>query len=65
MDQTMIDVTNIRNVKEGDSVVLLGRSGVLEYNAEDMANDIDTISYEVITNISKRVRRYYYDDNEL
>lgn len=59
MDQMMIDVTDIPGVKMGDVVILLGRSGNLEYTAEDMAADLGTIGYEVICNITKRVQRFY------
>ena len=59
MDQTMVDVSNIEGVKMGDRVVLLGSQGDLTYTADDMAELLDTIGYEVICNISKRVQRYY------
>lgn len=59
MDQIMVDVTDIPDVKMGDSVVLLGKSGGLSYNADDMARDLGTIGYEVICNITKRVQRFY------
>lgn len=61
MDQTMVDVTHIPDVKMGDKVVILGNSGDLEYNANDMAKDLNTIGYEVLCNISKRVQRFYLD----
>lgn len=57
MDQFMIDVTDIPNVKMGTEVLLLSN----QYNADDMANDIGTIGYEVVCNISKRVPRVYID----
>ena len=63
MDQTLVDVTHIPDVKMGDKVVILGRSGNLEYNADDMANDLGTIGYEVLCNISKRVQRFYVNSN--
>lgn len=59
MDQTMVDVTDIPDVKMGDVVVLMGECGELKYNADDMAKDLDTIGYEIICNISKRVQRFY------
>lgn len=63
MDQTLVDVTHIPGVKMGDKVVILGRSGGLEYNADDMAYDLGTIGYEVLCNISKRVQRFYVNSN--
>lgn len=63
MDQTLVDVTHIPNVKMGDKVVLLGRSCDLKYDADDMANDLGTIGYEVVCNITKRVQRFYINSN--
>lgn len=59
MDQTLIDVTDIPSVKMGDEVIILGRSGEMYYNADDMAEELHTIGYEVICNITKRVQRFY------
>lgn len=59
MDQTLIDVTEVSDVKMGDVVVLMGESGDLRYDANDMAADLHTIGYEIICNISKRVQRFY------
>lgn len=59
MDQTMVDVTDIPDVKMGDVVVLMGESGDLNYTADDMAADLGTIGYEIICGISKRVQRFY------
>lgn len=63
MDQTLVDVTGIPNVGMGTIVTLLGKSGDIEYNADDMAKDLNTIGYEVICNISKRVQRFYINNN--
>mgnify|MGYP003290120873 CR=1 FL=1 len=59
MDQMMVDVTNINDVSMGTEVVLLGRSGNELLTADDMAQIIDTIGYEIVCNISKRVPRVY------
>lgn len=59
MDQTMVDVTEIPGVKMGDVVVLMGESEGLVYTADDMAEDLNTIGYEIICGISKRVQRFY------
>ena len=59
MDQTLVDVTNISNVKQGMHAILLGESGELTYNADDMAQDLNTIGYEIVCNITKRVQRFY------
>lgn len=63
MDQTLVDVTHVPNVKMGDRVVLMGQSGDLVYTADDMAKDLGTIGYEVVCNITKRVQRFYVNSN--
>ena len=64
MDQTLVDVTNIPDVKMGDRVVLIGRCGNLYYSADDMAQELGTIGYEIICNITKRVQRFYINSND-
>lgn len=59
MDQTLVDVTDIPNVKMGDVVVLMGDNECESYSADDMAADLGTIGYEVVCGISKRVQRFY------
>lgn len=59
MDQCMIDVTELDDVKIGDEVVLIGYQGEEHISAEEMASWIGTINYEVTCAISKRVPRYY------
>lgn len=59
MDQTLIDVTGISNVKMGTVVTIIGESGNIRYTADDMSDDLDTIGYEIICNITKRVQRFY------
>lgn len=59
MDQTMIDVTDIKDVLPGDEVVLLGRQGNLSVTADQMAEWAQTISYEILLSISQRVPRVY------
>lgn len=63
MDQTLVDVTGIPNVKMGTRVTLIGKSGGLVYTADDMAHDLGTIGYEIICNITKRVQRFYVNSN--
>lgn len=59
MDQAMIDVTEISGVKQGDSVTVMGEAGGLNNNADVIAKECGTISYEILTNYSKRVPRVY------
>jgi alanine racemase len=61
MDLTMIDVTDIRKVQQGDEVVLLGRQGGAEISADEMAAWTNTISYEILTSIGARVPRIHYN----
>jgi alanine racemase len=58
MDMTMIDVTGIANVKEGDEVIVLGR----EVSVKQLADWAHTIPYEIMTSISQRVKRIYYQE---
>ncbi|WP_302654527.1 alanine racemase [uncultured Clostridium sp.] len=62
MDQFMIDVTNIPDVKIGDEVILLGEKNGLKYNADDMAKKLDTINYEVTCMLKSRLPRVYIKD---
>ena len=61
MDQMMVDVTDIPDVKMGTDVILLGRSGRESITADDLAHIIGTIGYEIVCGISKRVQRVYVD----
>ena len=61
MDLTMIDVTDVPDAKIGDEIILLGRCDEGSMDAEDMAKLCNTISYEILCNISKRVIRKYVD----
>ncbi len=65
MDQCMIDVTHINDVKVGDEVVLIGRKNDKKIDADDIAEWIGTINYEVLCMISKRVPRIYYKNGEV
>jgi alanine racemase len=58
MDMTMIDVTGVPNIKEGDEVIVFGR----ELPVQKMASWIDTIPYEIMTSISQRVKRVYFQE---
>lgn len=57
MDQTMIKVDHIPNVRVGDEVVLIGRQGEDEISAEEVADWLGTINYEVVSEILARVPR--------
>ena len=60
MDSCMIDITDIPSAKEGDEVVIF--SPATGNTVEDMATVLDTIPYEVLTSVSKRVKRIYVNE---
>jgi alanine racemase len=57
MDQTMISVDHIPDVRVGDEVVLIGRQGGEEITADQVARWLGTINYEVVSEILARVPR--------
>lgn len=59
MDIAMADVTDIPNVFVGDTAVLIGSDGTLTRTAKDLADEIDTIPYEVLCGFHRRVPRVY------
>ena len=59
MDYLMLDVSDISSATLGSEVVIFGN--YRGYTAEDLAEKLDTISYEILTSISKRVERFYVD----
>lgn len=59
MDQTMIDVTSQPDVKAGDEVVLFGASGDERISIGEVAACMNTIPYETVCLIGKRVPRIY------
>lgn len=59
MDLTTLDVTHLPACEAGDEVVLIGEQGDERLTAEDLAAASGTIMYEVLTNISPRVPRFY------
>ena len=59
MDQTMLDITDIPDVKIGDEVLVFGTGENGERTADDLAECSDTINYEVVCDISKRVPRFF------
>ena len=57
MDMTMLDITDI-DANEGDEVIVFGE----EPTVSNVAKWADTISYEILTNISQRVKRVYFEE---
>jgi len=57
MDMSMIDITDI-SAQEGDEVLIFGQNKPIE----QMAEALNTIPYEILTNVSQRVKRVYYKE---
>ncbi|MCD8026022.1 MAG: alanine racemase [Clostridiales bacterium] len=62
MDQTMLDVTDIDDVGAGDEVIVFGTGKNGEPTADMIAENTDTINYEAVCLVSKRVPRIYCKD---
>ncbi len=57
MDMISVDVTDVKNVKVGDEVILIGRSEKSEISVDDMAYLSDTINYEIVTRLNPLIKR--------
>lgn len=64
MDLSLADVTDVPGVEIGDEVILIGGDGALRLTAWEHARAADTIPYEVLCAISKRVPRKYAGNEE-
>lgn len=64
MDQFMVDVTGI-DCREGDEVVLVGKSGGRELTMEEVSESAHSFNYELPCRISRRVTRAYYRSGAL
>jgi alanine racemase len=58
MDMTMLNVTGINNIKEGDGVIVFGEQLPLHV----LAHWAQTIPYEIMTGVSQRVKRIYFEE---
>ena len=59
MDQCMIDVTNVPYVRLGDEVTVMGRDGIHEILADDIAEATGTINYEIVCAFGQRLPKVY------
>jgi alanine racemase len=57
MDMTMLDITGT-SIKEGDEVIVFGEP----LPVTDLANSAQTIAYEILTGVSQRVKRVYFEE---
>jgi alanine racemase len=60
MDLVMLDVTDVADAREGDEIVLIGAQAGATQTAEDLAAACETINYEIVTAIRRRVPRRYF-----
>lgn len=58
MDMTMLDITDIEDVKEGDTAIIFDKENPIQ----EVCKSIDKIPYEMLTSISPRVKRIYFDE---
>ncbi|MBE6020908.1 MAG: alanine racemase [Clostridiales bacterium] len=64
MDQLMVDISHIPEAKVGDEVVLIGRSKAEEVTVDELADIGNTISYELLCMIGRRVPRVYIKEGK-
>ena len=62
MDHTMIDVTAVGDVGATEPVVLVGGQGAAMIGADEVAGWCETIAYEVLTSVGRRVPRVYVEE---
>ena len=62
MDQMMVDVSHIPDVREGDPVTLIGCDGELSITMEELGDLSGRFNYELACDISPRVPRVFIDD---
>lgn len=65
MDQCMIDVTDIEDVKVGDEVVLFGDGTNGVPHIDEVAEKLGTINYEIVCMVGRRVPRVYIKDGKI
>jgi alanine racemase len=64
MDLTLLDVTDVQGVAQGERVTLIGEDGACAVTAEEIAKAAGTLSYEITCGISGRVPRRYLPEDD-
>lgn len=59
MDIIMIDVTDVRNIKVGDEVTIIGKSKDTEITADETSKILNGSTYELLTRINPLIKRFY------
>ena len=57
MDRLMLDITKIPDLQVGEIVTILGQDGNVQITADDWANELDTISWEILCSFKDRLPR--------
>ncbi|NCG08553.1 MAG: alanine racemase [Verrucomicrobia bacterium] len=65
MDQTIVDVSGIPDLQVGDVAVFIGKSAPRQITANAFSDDAQTIPWDALCSISKRVTRVYFTPREL
>ena len=65
MDQLMLDVTDVKGVREGDYITVIGADKNGFIGADELAKNNKTIGYELICSIGERVPRFYIKDHDI
>lgn len=65
MDQLMLDVTDVKGVREGDYITVIGSDKGESITADELAKSNGTIDYEIICSIGERVPRFYIRNHEI
>ena len=61
MDIIMLDVSEVKNAKVGDTVTIIGKDGKEEITADDVSGLLDASTYELLTRINPLIKRVYKD----
>jgi len=61
MDLTMIDLTGVKDVREDDEVIILGKEGKESITAQELAHRANTIPYEILTSLGGKSKRVYVE----
>lgn len=65
MDQLMIDITEVPEAKVKDEVLIFGQSDKGEISLYEVAENANTIVYEILTTVTMRIPRIYYRHGEV
>ncbi|MEM9272743.1 MAG: alanine racemase [Cyanobacteria bacterium P01_F01_bin.143] len=63
MDQMILDVSHLDNLQPGEIVTLIGQDGEHSITADDWANSLDTISWEILCGFKHRLHRIHHNDD--